>query len=198
MALNSKRKDYSLLIISNSEQFNIAIKKILPGGTFSAIETRKSASAAKRELLERHYDVIIINAPLPDEFGVDFVMDIQDRHNSGILVAVPGEVFDTVTDRTIDYGVIVVPKPVKLAMVERGVRLLIAVQNRLRSNEKKIKSLEDKITEIRFVARAKLMLIQNGMNEEEAERYIIKQAMDGGVRKSVVAEEIIENGGIKS
>jgi AmiR/NasT family two-component response regulator len=125
-------------------------------------------------------------------------MDIQDRHNSGILVAVPGEVFDTVTDRTIDYGVIVVPKPVKLAMVERGVRLLIAVQNRLRSNEKKIKSLEDKITEIRFVARAKLMLIQNGMNEEEAERYIIKQAMDGGVRKSVVAEEIIENGGIKS
>ncbi|HBE09071.1 MAG: ANTAR domain-containing protein [Eubacterium sp.] len=198
MALNSKRKDYSLLIISSSEQFNIAIKKILPGGTFSAIETRKSASAAKRELLERHYDVIIINAPLPDEFGVDFVMDIQDRHNSGILVAVPGEVFDTVTDRTIDYGVIVVPKPVKLAMVERGVRLLIAVQNRLRSNEKKIKSLEDKITEIRFVARAKLMLIQNGMNEEEAERYIIKQAMDGGVRKSVVAEEIIENGGIKS
>ncbi len=198
MALNSKRKDYSLLIISSSEQFNIAIKKILPGGTFSAIETRKSASAAKRELLERHYDVIIINTPLPDEFGVDFVMDIQDRHNSGILVAVPGEVFDTVTDRTIDYGVIVVPKPVKLAMVERGVRLLIAVQNRLRSNEKKIKSLEDKITEIRFVARAKLMLIQNGMNEEEAERYIIKQAMDGGVRKSVVAEEIIENGGIKS
>lgn len=198
MALNSKRKDYSLLIISSSEQFNIAIKKILPGGTFSAIETRKSASAAKRELLERHYDVIIINAPLPDEFGVDFVMDIQDRHNSGILVAVPGEVFDTVTDRTIDYGVIVVPKPVKLALVERGVRLLIAVQNRLRSNEKKIKSLEDKITEIRFVARAKLMLIQNGMNEEEAERYIIKQAMDGGVRKSVVAEEIIENGGIKS
>ena len=198
MALNSKRKDYSLLIISSSEQFNIAIKKILPGGTFRAIETRKSASAAKRELLERHYDVIIINAPLPDEFGVDFVMDIQDRHNSGILVAVPGEVFDTVTDRTIDYGVIVVPKPVKLAMVERGVRLLIAVQNRLRSNEKKIKSLEDKITEIRFVARAKLMLIQNGMNEEEAERYIIKQAMDGGVRKSVVAEEIIENGGIKS
>lgn len=198
MALNSKRKDYSLLIISSSEQFNIAIKKILPGGTFSAIETRKSASTAKRELLERHYDVIIINAPLPDEFGVDFVMDIQDRHNSGILVAVPGEVFDTVTDRTIDYGVIVVPKPVKLAMVERGVRLLIAVQNRLRSNEKKIKSLEDKITEIRFVARAKLMLIQNGMNEEEAERYIIKQAMDGGVRKSVVAEEIIENGGIKS
>ena len=198
MALNSKRKDYSLLIISSSEQFNIAIKKILPGGTFSAIETRKSASAAKRELLERHYDVIIINAPLPDEFGVDFVMDIQDRHNSGILVAVPGEVFDTVTDRTIDYGVIVVPKPVKLAMVERGVRLLIAVQNRLRSNEKKIISLEDKITEIRFVARAKLMLIQNGMNEEEAERYIIKQAMDGGVRKSVVAEEIIENGGIKS
>lgn len=198
MALNSKRKDYSLLIISSSEQFNIAIKKILPGGTFSAIETRKSASAAKRELLERHYDVIIINAPLPDEFGVDFVMDIQDRHNSGILVAVPGEVFDTVTDRTIDYGVIVVPKPVKLAMVERGVRLLIAVQNRLRSNEKKLKSLEDKITEIRFVARAKLMLIQNGMNEEEAERYIIKQAMDGGVRKSVVAEEIIENGGIKS
>ena len=198
MALNSKRKDYSLLIISSSEQFNIAIKKILPGGTFSAIETRKSASAAKRQLLERHYDVIIINAPLPDEFGVDFVMDIQDRHNSGILVAVPGEVFDTVTDRTIDYGVIVVPKPVKLAMVERGVRLLIAVQNRLRSNEKKIKSLEDKIIEIRFVARAKLMLIQNGMNEEEAERYIIKQAMDGGVRKSVVAEEIIENGGIKS
>ena len=43
MALNSKRKDYSLLIISSSEQFNIAIKKILPGGTFSAIETRKSA-----------------------------------------------------------------------------------------------------------------------------------------------------------
>ena len=57
---------YSVLIVSSSEQFNMLVKKVLPDRRFDVIEVRKSASSARRELLVREYDIVIIHAPLSD------------------------------------------------------------------------------------------------------------------------------------
>ena len=186
-------KRYSVLIVSSSEQFNTMTKKILPDRRFDVVEIRISASAARRELLVREYDLIIINAPLQDGMGTDFVMDIVDKHSSGIIFAVPTELYSNANDHLIDYGVLTISKPLKLSEMERMVKLLIAMNDRLRQAQKKIKTLTEKMDELKVVSRAKIVLVERGMSESEAHDHIIREAMNRGLTKRQVAEEIVDD-----
>ena len=50
--------------------------------------------------------------------------------------------------------------------------------------------------EIKLVNRAKMLLMQNmSMTEQEAHRFIEKDAMDRGMKRTAVAEEIIKRYG---
>ncbi|MBR0146607.1 MAG: ANTAR domain-containing protein [Eubacterium sp.] len=188
-----ERRQYSILIVSQSEQLNNFVKKVISDGRFSTIEVRKSAAQAAQELLNRHYDVVLVNAPLPDEFGTGFVLDICTRYTSGILVITPGDVADDVTERVIDYGVVVLAKPLTNRALARNLRHLVAIQNKMQETEKKVLTLEERIKEMRVENRAKCLLIEKEhMTEEDAHRLIGKQAMDRCISKRAVAEEIIE------
>ena len=183
---------YSVLIVSSSEQFNIAAKKVLPDRRFNVIETRKSASAARRELLVREYDIILVNAPLSDGLGTEFAMDVAEKHSSGIIFTVPAEVYGSVSDHLIDYGVLTLSKPLKTSELERMIKLLIALNDRLRKAQKKIVTLNEKMDELKLVSRAKIILVGKGMSEDEAHEYIIREAMNRGLTKKQVAENIID------
>ena len=187
------KNQYSLLIVSASEQFNAATKKSLPTGRFHTIEIRKSASFAKRELLARRYDMVLVNAPLSDELGIDFVMDIYNKFSVSIILAIPGEIYQDITERMIDHGILTIAKPIKDNSLGRSIRLQLAFLDKLKKVQKKVDNLEEKMEELRLTDRAKLILVQNGMQEEEAHKYIIRQAMDKGMTKRAVAEDIIES-----
>ena len=67
-----------------------------------------------------------------------------------------------------------------------------AVRERLRALERKTSTLGEKMEEIRTVNRAKWLLIEHlKMTENDAHRYIEKQAMDRCVSKSEIAKSII-------
>jgi len=186
-------RQYSILIVSASEQLTAFVKKVISDGRFSGIEVRKSVAQAAQELLNRHYDVVLVNAPLPDDFGVEFVLDICEHYTSGVLILTPGDVCDDVTDRVIDYGVVVLAKPVTNRALARNIRHLCAIQDKIRNTEKKVLTLEEKINELRIVNQAKCLLIEKEhISEEEAHRRIGKQAMDRCISRKIVAEEIIE------
>lgn len=184
---------YSVLIVSSSEQFNITVKKVLPDRRFDVIEIRKSASSARRELLVREYDLVVVNAPLTDGMGNEFVMDVVEKHSSGVILAVPTEVYSSVNDHLIEYGVMTLPKPLKLAELERMIRLSIALNDRLRKVHVKLKTLNEKMEELKIVSRAKIVLVERGMSEAEAHEYIIREAMNKGLTKRQVAEDIVDD-----
>ncbi len=184
---------YSVLIVSSSEQFNITVKKVLPDRRFDVIEIRKSASSARRELLVREYDLVVVNAPLTDGMGNEFVMDVVEKHSSGVILAVPTEVYASVNDHLIEYGVMTLPKPLKLAELERMIRLSIALNDRLRKVHVKLRTLNEKMEEMKIVSRAKIVLVERGMSEAEAHDYIIREAMNKGLTKKQVAEDIVDD-----
>lgn len=184
---------YSVLIVSSSEQFNITVKKVLPDRRFDVIEIRKSASSARRELLVREYDLVVVNAPLTDGMGNEFVMDVVEKHSSGVILAVPTEVYASVNDHLIEYGVMTLPKPLKLAELERMIRLSIALNDRLRKVHVKLRTLNEKMEELKIVSRAKIVLVERGMSEAEAHEYIIREAMNKGLTKRQVAEDIVDD-----
>ena len=186
-------RQYSILIVSASEQLTAFVKKVISDGRFSGIEVRKSVAQAAQELLNRHYDVILVNAPLPDNFGLDFVMDICGRYTSGIILISPGEVADDVTERVIDQGVVVLAKPLTARGLSRNIRHLIAMQNKFRDTEKKLLSMEDKMKELRIISQAKCLLVEKEhLTEAEAHSRIGKMAMDRCISRRAIAEEIID------
>ncbi len=82
--------------------------------------------------------------------------------------------------------------PVEPVVLRQSLSMMAAVSQRLRRLESKAESLEAKMDEMRLVNRAKLILVQQfKMTEQDAHRFIEKNAMDRCVKRSVIAENII-------
>ena len=192
--MSLKEHVYSVLIVSSSDSFTENITRFLPEATYSPIKNVKSVSEAQRTIAERLYDLILINTPLPDDFGAKFAIDISERSPSVVLLFVRSDNYHDVYDKVSDFGVFTVRKPLPSQNVTQALDFIKATRQRLRKMEKKAVSLEEKMMEIKIVNRAKWTLINSlSMSEEEAHRYIEKQAMDRSVSKRIIAEEIIRS-----
>ena len=184
---------YSVLIVSASAKFNELIASVLPEGMYSPVVYAESVTIAKRSLIDRNYDMIIINSPLPDEQGSNFAIDACRRGNSVCLLIAKDEFFDEMYDKVVRQGVFVLSNPLNQTILSRSIKWLEAARERLRALETKASSVEGKMEEIRLVNKAKWLLIdKKGMSEAEAHRFIEKQAMDNGVTKRNVAEKVIK------
>ena len=184
--------NHSILIVSDSERFVTIVKNSLVG--FTTIDVRKNASAARRCALERYYNIMVIDSPLSDEMGESLAIDIAEKSHTSVLLVTPQELFDSLTEEVTDYGVLVVPKPFPTGRIDKAVRYLISIQDRYFEMEKKRLSLEDKMEELRLVSKAKILLVEREhMTEDEAHRFIGKQAMNRGVSRRKIAEEILDD-----
>ena len=183
----------SILVVSNSDRFNAQVKKSISGKGFSVVDISKSVALAQRRLLERNYDLVLIHSPLPDDMGFTLAGDVGERRTSGILVVVPAEIWDDVEENLVDYGICVMPKPIDQLRLDHIVRFFMAIGEKVKFYERRAMKAEEKCEEIRVVSRAKILLMEEkGMNEEEAHKYIGKKAMDNGVSRRRIAEEIIK------
>ncbi len=186
-------RTYAVLIASSVEKFNDTITALLPSTDFHPISTVSSAGEARRMLQDRTYDLVLINTPLPDEFGNRLAMDICSSSGAGVLLFVKHELYDDVYAKVMEAGVMVISKPTSSQMITQTLRIVCAARERLRNMEKKQATVEDKIQEIRIVNRAKWLLIEClNMTEADAHKYITKQAMDMRISKREAAENIIK------
>lgn len=188
-----QERTYGVLIVSASEKFIDATRALLPPTDYYPVETARSAGEARRRLLETAFDIVLIQTPLRDEFGSRLAVDVCRSSGAGALLFVKKEVYDDVYAEVMEQGVMVLPVPTSTQMVSQTLRILCAARERLRRMEEKQATVEEKIEEIRLVNRAKWLLIERlQMTEEDAHRYIEKQAMDLRLTRRSVAENIIK------
>ena len=191
--MSLREQVYSILLVSNAEKFNRSLLAALPEHRYYPVRVVSEVTAAKRELLERSYDIVIINSPRPDDYGTRLAIDLSGEIGLGVLLFVRAEIFNEVYDQVTDYGVLTVSKPANGQIVLQSLLLLCATRERLRKMERKTASLEEKMEEIRLVNRAKWALIDNqGMSESDAHRFIEKSAMDNCITRREVAIRIID------
>lgn len=189
-----KERTYSVLIVSSQPKFNQALSELIDERRKYESELETSVSGAKRRLLDRSFDMIIINVPLPDDDGISLAIDRSAGMASAVLLLVKSEYYPTVFDRVCPHGVYTLPKPSPKQMVSQAFDWLESTKERLKKLEKKSVSLEDKMQEIRLVNRAKWQLISDkGMSEEDAHRFIEKLAMDNCTTKADIARRIIDH-----
>ena len=183
----------SVLIVSSGPKVGALLTELLPPASFSPICTVPTAGEARRMLVDRRFDIAVINTPLPDDFGTQLAVEISEKQGCGVLLLVKAEIQEAVGLKVEDYGILTLPKPVSRQMVFQSMKLLAATRQKIRALEERTSSLQSKMEEIRLVNRAKLLLIEHlKMSEPEAHHYIEKRAMDTCVKRRAIAENIIK------
>ena len=166
---------------------------ILSAASIESIVALKSCGEARRLLLERNFDLVIINAPLRDESGESLARHIAVQGVAQVILVVASEYFDAISAICENDGVLTISKPINKAVLWSALKLTRATGSRLKRVQAENSKLKQKIEDIRIVDRAKCILISYlNMNEQEAHRYIEKQAMDMRLTKRIVAEGILK------
>ncbi len=190
--MSLEERIYSVLVVSAAEKLNSALSELLPRSHYQPVRFVASISAGKRAWSEREYDLVIVNAPLPDDPGLKFAVDIGNSKGAVALLLVHGAQQPGVYDRVVEHGVFTLSKPVSRPMLALALEWMASAREMLRKQETKALSVEEKMEEIRLVNRAKWVLISElKMDEAQAHRYIEKQAMDRCITKKEVSLEII-------
>ncbi len=190
--MDFKERVYSVLTVSETERFQSSLSSLLPENVFSPVVCVKDAASAKRAMLERDFDLVIINDTRSDDRAVKLAVDVCTEKSSVAILAVRRETYAEIYAKVVDFGVFALPVPSSPQTVLQALDWAKATRERLRRYEKTALTVQQKMEEIRAVNRAKWLLIDVlKMTETDAHRYIEKQAMDRCVSKLEVAKGII-------
>jgi response regulator NasT len=169
------------------------LTQLLNSSGYNDISSAKSSAEARRIINKTEYELIIINTPLQDEFGDRLAVTITEISSSGVILIAKHDISGEISAKVEDYGVMVISNPVVRQVFYQAVKLALASKKRISGLRNENTELQQKIEEIRLVTRAKCVLIQYlNMTEDQAHRYIEKQAMDMRTPRKEIAENILK------
>ena len=183
----------SALIVSSTSNSITFFTEMLHAASLSDISVIPSCGEARRQLFERDFDLVIVNAPLKDEVGESLARQISAKGQAQVILVVKAECFDQVAAICEDDGVLTVAKPIHRTVFWSALSLAKSAQSRVLKMKAENQRLKQKIEDILIVDRAKCLLISHlRMSEQDAHRYIEKQAMDIRSTRRAVAEGILK------
>lgn len=110
----------SALIVSGKGAQSDFLEEFLLQNQFTRVLSAKSAGEAKRLLLERDVDLLLINTPLSDEFGAQFAVSAAQQGFLQVMLLVKNELFDEISEKVEDFGVFTVAKPLSRQVMVFG------------------------------------------------------------------------------
>lgn len=181
-----------VLVVSSSKDQGEALAQMLKKKRYERILLVASGAQARRQVQENVYRLIIINGPLSDETGETLALDLAGSSPSGIMLLVKREWAEEVRSQVQSSGVFVLEKPIGRDFFDQALNLLEAYRQKLVGLEQKNLVLMQKIQDIRLVNQAKIALIRHlDLTEDQAHKFIEKQAMNRRVSKRDVAKGIL-------
>ena len=105
--MTGARPIYSVLLVSAAKKINTALMPFFPPERFEPVTVADSAARARRILADRDYDLVIINAPLPDEFGRKLAVDVCIDSERVALLLVRSDMYDEIRSAMSVHGVLV-------------------------------------------------------------------------------------------
>jgi len=70
-----------------------------------------SGGEARRRMDTNDFEVVIINTPLPDEFGHELGTDAVEKTDAGVILLAKTGTAEQIADKLQDFGVLVLAKP---------------------------------------------------------------------------------------
>lgn len=180
------------LIVSESKPIFTAIAQTLRTlGEYNFIHA-VSGSQARIICLDRTVDIVIVDK-VADDNAVELSKHLAEKKEAGVILLTDLASYEETAHNLEQHGIIVLSKPLNKALFNMAIRITNAVNYRVRGYVDKAMTLEKKISEIKLVNRAKLVLMERlKYSEEKAHRHIEKTAMDMRVDRRTVAMNILK------
>ena len=186
----------SALIVSCTNKDTVFFTEMLKAASIHSITALQSCGETRRYLLERDFDLVIVNAPLRDETGESLARQIVSKGTSQVILVVESEHLDAIAAVCETDGVLTLPKPVDRNLFWLTLALAKSAHNRIKKVQAENERLKLRIEDIRIVDQAKWKLVSHlKMSEQDAHRFIEKQAMDRRSSKREIAEAILKTYG---
>ncbi len=152
-----------------------------------------SGGEARRRLDGQDFTVVVINSPLPDEFGHELGLFAAEKTAAGVLFLAKAQTAAEMAGQLQEFGVLVLGKPFSAAQFRQAVQMAASCRRRLAPLQAENARLLERIAQLRLVDRAKCALIEHrGLTEAEAHRLIEKTAMDTRRSRGEVAQALLE------
>lgn len=181
------------LIVSNLQKSLDTLIQLLNKVDITNVSSVKSGREARRLLTNQHFDLIVINTPLADEFGYELAYAISCNSDSGVIMLVKNEMLDEIRQKNYLLGIMCIGKPFDYMMFQQTIHLALSAHYRVATLQKEKMKLLETIKEIRLVNRAKYKVMEEmKMSESQAHHYIERRAMDQRKKKLKIATEILK------
>ena len=183
-----------VLIVSGSNGAAVSLAGFLRDSFRCTARITESAYQARTALEnDRETELVIINAPLLDENGVELAKFVTEQTFSNCILLLKQENAEKMAELTDRYPMFLIGKPLNKPVLYQIIRTVDIAQRRAVQFYEENLRLEQKIKDIRTIDRAKFLMMQyQGLTEEDAHAYLEKYAMDKRKKKSIAALEIID------
>lgn len=152
-----------------------------------------TAAEARRASLCRPFDLFVIYSGLIDEHGNELAVSIADANDCGGVFIEDSVRAERIDDNLNACGIITLSRPVTKAALLDAVRLISVSNARVRALKAKNDELSAKLEDMKYITRAKIVLMRSlGYTEEQAHKYIEKKAMEMRASRRKVAMDILK------
>ena len=179
---------YSVLVVTKDSKTVSLISSMLIPPLFE-LTVSQDFNEARRICGERNFNIIIID--FAEGEGTDFALDISSGIGT-ILLLSPVQYFDQISYKVESFGILTITAPFDQFYFYNMIKIAIAVQYKTQLISSQTIKLKEKMEEIRLVNKAKMLLMQHeSMTEDQAHHHLEKTAMDNGLKRIAVAENVI-------
>lgn len=174
-----------LLITKNISLFSALFDSLSVTHTQSLLEAKKQTS-------NNTYDIILIDSR-------SFIADCQEtalflaKNTKSGIIYLSEKTLDKEIAQLDSAGIYTLESTTDSYHINKAITFLLANQKRLLQLQNENLKLQNKLEEMRYVDRAKCILIQYlNMSEQQAHRYIEKQSMDMRQSRLITAQKILK------
>ena len=181
------------IIAAKNQNTCDTIADIIMDCGFFSVRTVLTGLEVREKFIYTDYDLLVIYAPLDDEFGLELISDISKKSSAAIIIITKNDISEDIQKKVAFSGAFALSRPINKATLSQSVRFVMLTRDSIVKLKAENEVLQQKIDEIKLIDRAKCVLIQYlRISEPQAHRHIQKQAMDQRVPQVAVAKDILK------
>ena len=152
-----------------------------------------SGAEARRRMLESDFELIVVNAPLPDEFGHELCAAAVEKTDAGVMLLAKAAAADQLLGSMSDEGVLLLSKPFSNTLFLQAIHMAAASNHRLLRLRQENAKMQEKIAPGIHGPLFNQAVGIGYMTEADAHRLIEKRAMDTRRDRAEIAQEILDS-----
>ncbi len=179
-------------VVIFSQQNDTADKLCFAAGESGFENIISSDGTNYASLLEDRPALVIVNAPLEKEFGLELAVNAS-AYGCGVIIAAPHRHCDGIATKIENRDIFILPKPFNQPTLVQAIRFVMLTKASSDVLKTEKEQLETKLRDTKLIDRAKCVLVQYlRISEKDAHRQIQKRAMDMRTTQAEVAKDIIK------